>query len=236
MNRFYFFITYVIQLFVLTFFLHTLVRFFLRVKFVGTENLTGLKAPVIFASNHVTEIDVFFIPMALNYFSRFMPIFYVSREPKFYDNSGWRSFAYGGLLFKLCGSYMVYSGKKDYAYSLQNHIELLKRKKSILIFPEGGRTLTGDLKEGRGGVTYLAKTSNTPIIPVGISNLYGLTLKEFFSRKRRVTVTFGKPISPEELFHDKDFYMHDYDFHAYKDAAQVVMKEIDALIKNPNLT
>src|SRR3990167_6062683 len=67
----------------------------------GKENLRKTQGPVIFASNHESEMDVIFIPAALTPFSPLFPIFYVARNKGLYDLGETKAMIYGGKLFDL---------------------------------------------------------------------------------------------------------------------------------------
>jgi 1-acyl-sn-glycerol-3-phosphate acyltransferase len=180
--------------------------FFLRLKIAGLENLKNLPKGVIFASNHTSELDPILIPASLPFLSRFMPMFYVSRPRGFYQNSGWRQVFYGGFFFKLWGAHSAVSGHKNYGVSLSPHIRIIQHRRTVLFFPEGRKTKNGRvmLNEAHGGAAFLAEKTGLPIVPICVSGLYNITLKDFFLRRRRVSVTFGKPIYARELFADID--------------------------------
>lgn len=54
--------------------------------------------------------------------------------------------------------------------------------------------------EAKGGIVALSQITGLPIIPVAISGLYRIKLKDFLLRRHKAVVRFGKPIYPEELF------------------------------------
>lgn len=174
---------------------------FAHLTIKGTEHvLNAPQGPLIFAANHSSEWDGPLIRSCLPMVWRGAPMYYVSMVKEKYTESGWRQYIYGGVIFNLLGAYPVYSGKKDYAYALQNHINILKGGGSLCIFPEGARTKDGALGKPRGGVAYLAHTTQAPVIPVTITGLVRLSLKDFIMRKRHVTVTFGEALHPSTLF------------------------------------
>jgi 1-acyl-sn-glycerol-3-phosphate acyltransferase len=176
--------------------------FFLHLKIVGMENLKDLPRGVIFASNHSSELDPIIVPASLPFCSRFMPMFYVSRPRDFYKTSGWRQFFYGGIFFKFWGAHSAISGHKDYGLSLSSHINILRHGHSLIIYPEGQKTKTGDvmLERARGGVAFLAEKTELPIVPVYIHDVFDLSLKDFLLRRRRVSIIFGKPLYANEIF------------------------------------
>ena len=169
-------------------------RFFGHLEIRGMENLTGLTSPIIFACNHTSELDPFFVPASLPFFSRFSPIFYTSRESKFYVNSGWRKHFYGGTFFKAWGSYPVHIGLHNYEKSLDHHINILRDRGSLCIFPEGRTTPDGNIQQAKGGVAYLAYKTGAVIMPVRIGGVFRLRAKDFFFRHIRLSITYGKPM------------------------------------------
>jgi 1-acyl-sn-glycerol-3-phosphate acyltransferase len=183
---------------------------FVRFEVVGLENIEKIaelqqsekatknsrgKTGIIFAANHTSELDPILLPAALPFLSPLMPIFYTSRERDFYRASGFRQIFYGGALFKLWGAHPIKAGLKDYEKSLANHVEILKARKSVLIFPEGGIQGHGAVTgKARGGVAFLAAHTDCPIVPVHIIGANEISFSEFFSCKRKIILVFGKPI------------------------------------------
>ena len=178
-----------------------LLWFFGRLEVRGLENLKMLDGRgTIFAANHTSELDPILIPASLPFLSRFMPMFYTSREPLFYTASGWRNFFYGGFLFEVWGSHPVFPGLRNYDLSLKNHLALLSAGKSVCIFPEGRRTRDGVLQKGKGGVAYLAHATDAPIVPVAITGVFKITPWQFFTGRRKIGVVFGAPLRRTDLF------------------------------------
>jgi len=192
----------------------------------GVENLKELKAPVIFAANHSSEWDPIFVPAALPFLSPLGPMFYTSREREFYEKKGLRSLLYGGFLFKIWGAYSVLVGINDYDKSLQNHVRILEDKAgSICFFPEGEKTKDGNLLPARGGISYLAHRTNTTIVPVVLHGHFKMQKRDFFLRRRKITVTFGKPVLPQDLFDSRE-----HNPQEYKEIAQKVMEQMASLL------
>lgn len=188
-----------------------LFRFFIRLEIHGIENLEKLaftdgrrqmlKNRIIFAVNHSSELDPILVPASLPFLSPFMPFFYTSRESAFYKTSGWRQFFYGGFFFKLWGAHPVRAGRQNYEESLATHIDILDKGRSVCIFPEGRTTQDGNIgREAHGGVAYLSWRTGALVVPVRIKGVFKMTLRDFLCRKRWVSVTFGAPLLPSELF------------------------------------
>jgi 1-acyl-sn-glycerol-3-phosphate acyltransferase len=176
-------------------------NFFGHLEVKGLENLKGIKGSVIFACNHASELDPILPPISLPFFSHFSPMFYASREKKFYGGSGWRRHFYGGNFFKAWGSYQVLVGLRNYEKAVANQIRIVNDGGTVCIFPEGRTTPNGMIQPAKGGVAYLAYVTKVPIVPVRLDGTFRLSAKDFFLRKRKLSITFGKPIyitSPNE--------------------------------------
>ncbi len=207
--------------------------FFMRFKVRGLENIRDIPKGVIFALNHSSELDPIILPAAFPFFGRHFPMFYSSREPSFYKNSGWRQKFYGGKFFKLWGSHTLKSGRQDYEVALENHIEILNEHGSLCVFPEGYVTRDGKLGRVHGGVAYLSWRTGKPIVPVAINGVWKIRLKDFLLRKRHAYISFGKPLYPSELFAycngNPAIGEKQNDFSV---VAKNVMKIIDKLLKS----
>lgn len=80
--------------------------------------------------------------------------------------------------------------------TLKVAIQALRRGTVMGIAPEGTRSPTGALIEGKTGAVFLAVAAGVPIVPVGVNNpekIFPTLLKKF--RRQTVTVTFGKPVT-----------------------------------------
>jgi len=220
--------------------------FFGRLEVKGLENLpntnsiTGAKQNVIFVCNHASELDPFFVPASLPFFSRFSPMFYATREKEFYDTSGWRQVFYGGMFFRAWGGYPAFVGLRDYEKSLSQHVSLLKDGVNMCVFPEGHITPDGSIQPAKGGVSFLSIYTGVPIIPVAISGTYQISPYRFFARKNRLKTVFGKPIYPEELKASINISESTIsiggndslvDFSIYKTMSDYVMKKVGELTK-----
>jgi 1-acyl-sn-glycerol-3-phosphate acyltransferase len=182
------------------------ILFFGKLKVTGLEELKGIKGPVIFAPNHSSHLDPPLLGTALSFNSRFFPIYFVTLPYKEYTNISTSLFTkilYTITPFALTGSVPIEPGVKNYKVSLKRHIDLLKRGKSVCIFPEGKVTLDGTIGKARGGVAYMADETSVPIVPVLIQGTYNLSLKSFFRDKPYLRVRYGRPIDVKDLMDSK---------------------------------
>jgi long-chain acyl-CoA synthetase len=183
----------------------------------GRERLRGLKGPVLVVSNHVTYLDIAWILAALparfrnrlatamngerlaemrrparskTLFARFMErlryalvvtLFNVFPLPK---QSGFlKSFGFAG--------------------------NLADRGWSILIFPEGLTTESGQMNAFRSGIGLLAERLDLPVVPMHLDGLFELKRDgRIFAKPGRIQVTIGEPVrfakphNPQEIAAD----------------------------------
>jgi len=200
-----------------------------RVKVNGLENLKNLSKPVIFACNHSSEMDPFMVPATLPFWSRFSPLFYTVREQSFYSNNGWRKYMFGGLFIKSWGGYTAVTGLRDYEKSLLPHIDIIQDGGSFCVFPEGSISKDGLLQPAKGGVAYLAYKGDCSIVPVAISGVYNMSMGDFFTRKRKIIVSYGKPITQDEL---QEMIARSIEpkGNVYKEESIYVMKRVGEMI------
>ncbi|MEK7558595.1 MAG: lysophospholipid acyltransferase family protein [Patescibacteria group bacterium] len=202
-------------------------KFFTRFEIRGFEHIKNLSGPLIFASNHASELDPILVTAAMPFFSPLLPIFYVAKKGEFYKKDGPLGLIYGGVFFKLWGAYPVREGLKNYKLSLNIHLEMLKEKKCLLIFPEGKITKDGNIGSAHGGIGYLAYATKSKVVPVAIQGNFHLTQKDFFSRKRKIIITIGAPINPSSLFAG----VEEPSVEECQSAAKKIMSHVKKLIK-----
>ena len=172
-------------------------KFFGHLEIIGLNNLKNLKGKVIFASNHSSELDPILLPASFPFLSRFSPVFYTSREKEFYDRHSFlKWFFYREWFFEIWGAHRILVGKHDYEKSLKKHREILNRGGTLFIFPEGQKTIDGNLLLAHGGATYLARVTGAPIVPVSIKGVFNIKLSDFLLRRARIKITFDIPVVP----------------------------------------
>ena len=201
-------------------------RLFVDMEIRGRENLNGLEGPIILASNHTGEMDTMTIHMVFPFFSRFFPIYYITSPTIKYNTFGWRSYIYGQTFFQLFGGYAGHSGFKDYSISLEDQIYLLEKGHTVQIYPEGKMTKDGKLSPARGGLGFMVYETGATVLPVAIDTFYGLAWKDYFAKKRKVTVTILKPLTENEIATALEPVLEDY-----RNTSQMVLDKIQEVLK-----
>ena len=210
-------------------FVKPLFHFFLHFRIIGKENIKGLKGPVILAVNHISELDGPMLPIAIDFFSPLLPVIFVSLEKKRYKGNYYPSFIYSTTIFRLVGMYPVIIGLRNYEKSLATHIDFLKKGVSVGIFLEGKCKTGTSVQKVKGGVIELVKQTGCSVVPVAVSGHYLSTREDFFKRRKHSTLSFGKPISKEEIFEGYENITHgDYE----EIATKKIMVKIESLLED----
>jgi len=84
--------------------------------------------------------------------------------------------------------------------SLRRAAEQLQKGVSILILPEGHRTLDGEVAKFKRGSFILAKSGGRDIVPIAILGAFDITKRgSWLISPGKITLSFGKSI-PEKDF------------------------------------
>jgi long-chain acyl-CoA synthetase len=173
-------------------------RLFVRLEIRGAEHLDGIDGPVFFIANHLSYLDQPSIMFALPRARRYRTASAAWAE-FFFENfhnpwqHAWKrlTYEYGTLglnLFPLPQS----SGFRP---SLAYMGKLADAGISILLFPEGERSISGRMLPFRPGVGLMAKELGLPVVPVGIRGVENVLPRGgSFPKRGTVTVIFGQPL------------------------------------------
>lgn len=155
--------------------------------------------PVIFAPNHTSHLDTPVILAAIG--SRRARTVVAAAADTFYVSA--RKARWTTLLFNTIPIERHRINRK----SAEQAVELVREGWSIVIYPEGGRTPTGRLREFKGGAAFMAEKTGASVVPVFIEGI-GLWRSEQSKaplytsqpsrRRSHVSVTFGAPLRPTE--------------------------------------
>ena len=180
-----------------------LARTFAWMTVEGRKHLEGIDGPVIFASNHQSHMDVPVILAALPGRLRARVAPAMAKEffkaHFFPAEHTWRQWFTNSLNYYLAAFYFnafpLPQREAGARYTLQYIGELTGDGWSLLIFPEGMRADTGDIKPFRGGIGMIASRLDLPVVPVrldGVDRI--LHMKDKMARPGRVRVAFGAPM------------------------------------------
>lgn len=110
--------------------------------------------------------------------------------------------------------------------ALRLALRALKEGKIIGIHPEGTRTLTGKLQQGKTGVARLALKAKAPVIPIGLIGTFEMLPKgKYIPKFKRAIMNIGKPMAFEK------YYGKNINKKMLREVTTAIMKEIARLSK-----
>jgi long-chain acyl-CoA synthetase len=83
----------------------------------------------------------------------------------------------------------------------------LQRKKILLIFPEGTRSIDGHIAEFKKGAAILACELDVPVLPVGINGTYEAWPRRGGFKLHPIEIVFGAPLKPSDFKTAPDPYV-----------------------------
>lgn len=149
---------------------------------------------IIFVSNHQSNLDIPTIITALH-----MDIGFVAKK----EMINWPFFSF--WMKKSNCVFLNRENPREGIKDIKKAVELIKDGYPIVIFPEGERTLTGEILPFKKGSFKLATETNGIIVPVTIKGTYNIqkrgTLR--MNRNQKVTVIIDEPIYVKKLSKDE---------------------------------
>ena len=180
-----------------------LARAFAWISVEGREHLRGIEGPVVFAANHQSHFDVPVILAALPGHIRKTVAPAMSKEffraHFFPEGQPWRTVFAKRLNYYLAAfffnAFPLPQREAGARQTLRYIGEVTADGFSILIFPEGVRSQTGEMTTFLGGIGMIGSRLDLPIIPVRVDGVHEiLHVKDKMARPGRVRVAFGAPM------------------------------------------
>jgi long-chain acyl-CoA synthetase len=180
-----------------------LARVFAWIRVEGREHLANLPGPVVFAANHQSHFDVPVILAALPGSVRAQVAPAMLKEffkaHFFPEGQPWRQVLAKRLNYYLStfffNAFPLPQREAGARQTLRYIGEITGDGFSILIFPEGVRSETGEMTSFRGGIGMIGSRLDLPVVPVKIDGVYKiLHVKSRFPRPGPVSVKFGAPM------------------------------------------
>ena len=151
---------------------------------VKGQGLVPLDKPVIFIANHCSHLDI-------GTLCRSLPVnlhFIGKKELAWVPIVGWYMFISGHI-------FIDRSNQKKARKSLEKAAQKIKDGKSVIMFPEGTRSKTGELGDLKKGAFHLASQSGAAIVPVSIKGTHNLWPSGSSTiTPGNIVVHIGKPI------------------------------------------
>jgi long-chain acyl-CoA synthetase len=172
-------------------------------RIYGREHLHGVCGPVLVVCNHIGDVDVGFVLTALTAHLRHRlataaggEAMEALRTPpasrglfgRAYDRMKW---ILGAMLLNV----FPLPREAGFRQSFEYAGEAVDRGYSVLIFPEGRHTTTGQLLPFRAGIGILVNSLKIPVVPMRIDGLFEVKQAgKKFARPGQISVRIGEPI------------------------------------------
>ncbi|MDD5090359.1 MAG: lysophospholipid acyltransferase family protein [Candidatus Wallbacteria bacterium] len=139
----------------------------------------------ILAGNHFSNLDPPLLYSAFPYPLSFISKFELLRLPFF------------GRVFKDLG--MIPVNRQSFGPSTVREASERIKNRNIAIFPEGTRSTTGEILEGKPGFGYFVDKLSAGVIPVYIGSSCILPKNRFLPNPATVKIIFGKLLTFEDI-------------------------------------
>lgn len=153
---------------------------------VELQDGAGLRRdqPYIFAANHQSQFDIFALQGYLDFDFRWLAKKELFRVPVF------------GAAMRRVGYIPVdRSHSRAAVKSLDEAAQRIADGTSVIIFPEGTRSVDGHLLPFKSGAMVLAIKSRVPVVPVAILGTHAILPKgRLLAKSGRVVIRIGTPI------------------------------------------
>jgi len=159
-----------------------------RLEVEGREHLNP-RRPYIFAANHQSQFDIFALLAAVP-----VPFSWLAKDELF-------RIPLLGPAMKGAGYIPINRTDRRAAFaSIDQAAARVREGTSIVIFPEGTRSLDGKLKTFKKGGFFLAIKSRQPVVPVSISGSFRVLAKRSFRVHRgTIRIHFSPPLPTDTL-------------------------------------
>jgi 1-acyl-sn-glycerol-3-phosphate acyltransferase len=152
----------------------------------GQENIP--EGPCLFVSNHQAIFDAFLLIASINKQTGFIAKKEISKIPLI-----------GGWISEIHSVYIDRGNIREGMKAINQGVENLKSGYSMIIFPEGTRSLKSEMGEFKKGSMKLALKANVPIVPITIDGTYRVLEVGNQVRGNSTKIIFHRPIYIDTL-------------------------------------
>lgn len=154
---------------------------FFDLKVYGVKNVPRTGGALM-VSNHQSLLDPPLLGVRV-----FRPMSYMAKSELFRN----RAFAW---IIRRLGAFPVRQGAGDVG-AIKETVSRLKEGRMLNIFPEGGRTETGEIGPMQSGVALVVRRAGVPIIPVAIHGSFEAWPKgKRFFHRHPIRMAYGPPL------------------------------------------
>ncbi|WP_291571501.1 lysophospholipid acyltransferase family protein [Clostridium sp. UBA4548] len=174
------------------------IKKYANIKINGYEKIRDLEGPIIFICNHLSNSDGIILNEVLK-----------EKDPVFIAGVKLTANEFTRNGFKFVKTIQIKPNSAD-KEAISKIIEVLKAGKNIMMFPEGTRSRTGAMIEGKKGLLLIAKMSKATIVPIGMCGtekflpINDEDMAEENFNYADITINFGEPMTVPKKLEDED--------------------------------
>lgn len=174
------------------------IKKYANIKINGYEKVRDLEGPIIFICNHLSNSDGIILNEVLK-----------EKDPVFIAGVKLTANEFTRNGFKFVKTIQIKPNSAD-KEAISKIIEVLKAGKNIMMFPEGTRSRTGEMIEGKKGLLLIAKMSKATIVPIGMCGtekflpINDEDMAEENFNYADITINFGEPMTVPKKLEDED--------------------------------
>ncbi|MEA3489492.1 MAG: (d)CMP kinase [Candidatus Omnitrophota bacterium] len=188
-----------------------LIRILFNIRVFGRENIP--EPPFILASNHSSILDPPLVGLACKKYN----VDFMAKQELF-------DTPVVGAWTRRVRCIEVRRGQNS-SRSLKEAIKRLKKGHVVGIFPEGTRSVDGELQDAKRGTGFLIDKANVPVVPVYIEgSVKAFPKGQGIRMGTRINVFIGAPVFPRDFLLETDSGKRDYDA-----VSNLVMERISRL-------
>ena len=161
--------------FLMRFLAWMMIRVLYRIRVSGLENIPETGAAIV-VCNHVSFVDALIVGGSVRRPLRFVMYHKIFKIPVM------------NFIFRTARAIPIAPAKEDEAMLKRAYDEIdaaLKNGELIGLFPEGGLTPDGDIKEFKAGIERIIARTPAPVVPMAVRGLWGSMWSRLHSNLRR---------------------------------------------------
>lgn len=198
-------------------------KVFFCLRVYGVRNLFLEKGPYIICCNHTSYFDAFIVTAGLDYGVALKTYFVGTKDIFLHPIVRWsNNFT---RVIPIDSSLKLTEAMKVSGY-------VLSHQKILAVFPEGQRSIDGEVRRFKKGIGILAKELDVPVLPVAIEGAYDAWPRaQKYPRFSPIKLLFGRPVFYRDILQKKRDVSGKDDYQLIAEALQEEVSSLKEQLK-----